>query len=89
MIQVFPMVLGAGPTDRSSVVGAAKVWGNSAVVEVSKTGVVVFPVVKGDVCVVVFVTPTAIEVDRVSEATVPPGEIIASVSGIRFGVVSV
>ena len=49
MIQVFPMVLGTGPTDRSSVVGAAKVWGNSAVVEVSKTGVVVFPVVKGDV----------------------------------------
>jgi len=89
MIQVFPMVLGTGPTDRSSVVGAAEVWGNSAVVEVSKTGVVVFPVVKGDVCVVVFVTPTAIEVDRVSEATVPPGEIIASVSGIRFGVVSV
>ena len=49
MIQVFPMVLGMGPTDRSSVVGAAKVWGNSAVVEVSKSGVVVFPVVKGDV----------------------------------------
>ena len=49
MIQVFPMVLGTGPMDRSSVVGAVKVWGNSAVVEVSKTRVVVFPVVKGDV----------------------------------------
>ena len=69
--------------------GATKVWGNFAVVEVSKTGVVVFPVVKGDVCVVIFVTPTVIEVDRVSEATVPPGEIVASVSGIRCGVVSI
>ena len=89
MIQVFPMVLGTGPTDRSSVVGAAKVWGNSAVVEISKTGVVVFPVVKGDVGVVVFVTPAVIEVDRVSEATVPLGKIIGSVSGIRCGVVSI
>ena len=49
MIQVFPVVLGMGPTDRSSVVGATKVQGNLVVVEISKTGVVVFPVVKSDI----------------------------------------
>jgi hypothetical protein len=49
VIQVLPLVLGAGPMDRFPVVSAEKIWGNLAVAKVLKTWVVVFSVVKSDV----------------------------------------
>jgi len=46
--------------DRFPFVSAAKIWGDSSVIEVLKTGVVVLPLFKSDIGVVVFVEPTLI-----------------------------
>jgi hypothetical protein len=54
------VILGVGPTDRFSFVGAAKIWGDLLVGEVLKSGIVGFPVFKSDVGVVVVVGPTSI-----------------------------
>jgi len=42
------VILGAGPTDRFSFVSAVKIWGDSSVVEVLKSGIVFFPLVKSE-----------------------------------------